>query len=104
MNSNADGNTTVYRTDFNGRSYYKITWPQKTQDGHWEYGYIKAQFKKGVEVEDKTRIKIKSAFMKWYKKSGETVPYWMILDFEENRPDVQPEQMDFEAISEDVPF
>lgn len=40
------------------------------------------KFKKGVELEDKTRIKIKQGFENFYVKGYETIFYMQINEFE----------------------
>lgn len=40
------------------------------------------KFKKGVELEDKTRIKIKQGFENFYIKGYETIFYMQINEFE----------------------
>ena len=59
-------NYTVYRNDYNGKPYYKIGIEQKQPDGQKLRGYISVRFKNGVEVSDKTRIKIKQGFENFY--------------------------------------
>lgn len=73
---------TVFRNDYNGYSYYKIGVSKKSQNGEWQNGYIRCQFKNGVNIENKTKIYIKKAWISFYLKDKETVPYIFISEFE----------------------
>lgn len=75
-------NYTVYRNDRNGKSYYKICVTQKAFDGQETKHYIPVTFRKGVELPDKTKIKIKQAVENVYKKGFDTISTYMILDFD----------------------
>ena len=66
-------NYTVYRNDRNGKSYYKICVTQKAFDGQESKHYIPVTFKKGIELPDKTKIKIKKAVENVYKKGFDTI-------------------------------
>lgn len=101
------GSATVFRRDYDGRALYSIGLSQKKTDGTWENGYMNAQFRKGVEVDDKTKIKVTRAWLKFYKKNGVTVPYIFVSDFElEEGSKLKPIEAPsgFEQIQEDVPF
>ena len=62
--------------------FYKIGVIQTLPDGQKLKGYKPVKFKKGVEVADKTRIKIKQAFENFYKKGYDYVLYLQINEFE----------------------
>lgn len=73
----------VFKNEYNGNSIYKLGLSKKNQDGTYTNGYILAQFKKGVELENKTNIYIKSAWLTFYlTKDKKTVPYVFINEFE----------------------
>ena len=55
---------------------------RKDAEGNYINGYITCRFKKDVELEDKTKIYIKSAFLTFYLKDKITVPYIFISEFE----------------------
>lgn len=68
-------NYKVYRQDRNGFTFYKISVQKKLADGQKQYDYIPVTFKKGVDIQDKTVIKIKQAFENIvYKK--EDIKHW----------------------------
>lgn len=67
----------------NDKEYYSIGLSRKDRNNQIIYGYFPCQFKKGVEVQNKTRIKIQNAFISFYLKDDKTMPYLMILDFVE---------------------
>ena len=67
----------------NDKDYYSIGLSRKDRNNQVYYGYFPCQFKKGVSVENKTRIKLKNAFISFYLKENETKSYLMICDFEE---------------------
>lgn len=107
MRSHFEGGTTVYRHDYNGKAFYSIVESQKDMDGKTEYGYINAKFRKGVELDDKTRIDIKDGWLTFYRKGKETVQQVFIKDFEVAKPvtpEVEPEQTYFESVDEELPF
>lgn len=65
----------------NKDGYYSIGLNRKDRNGEYFYGYFPCQFKKDVSIENKTRIKVKNAFMSFYLKDEKTMPYIMIVDF-----------------------
>ena len=65
----------------NDKGYYSIGLSKKDRNNQVYYGYFPCQFKKDVSVENKTRIKIKNAFMSFYIKDDKTMPYIMIIDY-----------------------
>lgn len=67
-----------------GKAYtlYSMMISSKDMDNNWVNGFINCRFKKGIEVNNKAKILIKSAFptvAKWGDRAEVT---WMILDFE----------------------
>jgi len=67
----------------NDKDYYSIGLCRKDRNGQYFNGYFPCQFKKGVTLESKTKIKLKNAFISFYLKDDKTMPYLMILDYEE---------------------
>lgn len=65
----------------NSQGYYSIGLSRKDRNGKYFNGYFPCQFKKDVVLENRTRIKIKNAFMSFYLKDEKTMPYIMIVDF-----------------------
>lgn len=89
----------------NDKEYYSIGLSRKDRNNQIIYGYFPCQFKKGVEVQNKTRIKIQNAFISFYLKDDKTMPYLMILDFveapkKENYARLKGEEID----GEELPF
>ena len=66
----------------NDKGFYSIGLSRKDRNNQTYYGYFSCQFKSGINVENKTRIKLKNAFISFYLKDDKTMPYLMILDFE----------------------
>lgn len=80
-------------TVFKNEKSYTLGLSKKDKDGKYENGYIKCQFKKDVQIENKTKITINEAWISFYKdKNGYTVPYIFINDFtaEEGQAPVTP--------------
>ena len=73
----------VFRKDYNGKPSYTLGLSRKNQDGEYINGYIKATFRKGVELNNQSRILIKNAWLDFYKDNeGKTIPLIFINDFE----------------------
>ena len=72
----------IFRKDYNGKASYSLGLSKKKQDGSYEKGYISANFKKGIELQNQTKIKIKSAWLDFYKKDKSTIPTIFINEFE----------------------
>ena len=66
----------------NDKDYYSIGLSRKDRNNQVYYGYMQCQLKKGLSVENNTRIKIKNAFISFYLKDEKTIPYLMVVDFE----------------------
>lgn len=82
MNLEAGKITMVFVKDFNGRKIYSIGLSKKNKNGSYENGFMSARFKKDVEIANKTRIKIKEAFLSFNVKDNKTFPYIFINDYE----------------------
>lgn len=78
----SDKRHTIYRKDFNERKSYSIGMAKKKQDGTFENGYMNVVFNKDVELENKTQIMIKKAWLDFYVKDKVTHPFIRISDFE----------------------
>lgn len=72
----------VFRKDYEGRAYYKVGISKKDQNGNYINGYLDVRFKKDVELEDRTNIYIKKAWIDFYLKDKKTIPYVFINEFE----------------------
>lgn len=74
----------VYRNDGQYGASYSLGLSNKRLDGGFDVGYIHVQFRKGVEVPNRTKIKVKNAFLTFYlsKNTKNATFYIMITDFE----------------------
>ncbi len=72
----------IYRKEYKDNVFYNMSLAKKEQDGKYTYGYMPCQFKKGVEIEDKTKIYIKKAYLTFYVKDKTTHPYIFISEYE----------------------
>lgn len=116
MKSSYTGPATVFRHEHNGKAFYSVAEVKENMDGKKEYGYKTVQFRRGVDVADRSKISIKSAWESFYKtKDDEVVFYIFINDFVlqegsakqpefKEEPKQQEVPTDFEQIDEDVPF
>lgn len=90
----------------NDKGYYSIGLSRKDRNGNYFYGYFPCQFKKDVSVENKTRIRVKNAFMSFYLKENITNAYIVITDFEiiEKRENYAQLKGDIEIDDDNLPF
>ena len=72
----------IFKNEYNGKSSYSLGLSKKDKDGKYIKGYITVNFKKGVELNNQTKIKIKSAWLDFYKKDKATIPTIFINEFE----------------------
>lgn len=77
----------------NEKGTYKIGMSKKDRNNQYFNGYMLCKFRKGVEIENKTKIRIKEAFITFFLNDKETVPYIMISSY-----DVIDKHEDFEMI------
>jgi len=82
MNIISDRKETIFKSERDGRVYYSIGLSKKKQDGSYENGYMNVHFKKDVELDNKARILIKEAWLDFYTKNKQTIPYIFINNFE----------------------
>lgn len=74
---------TVFKTENQYGVFYKVGLSKKDRNGNYINGYLNVRFKKGVNLENKTKICIKNGFIDFYlDKDNKTVPYLMVLEFE----------------------
>lgn len=73
----------IFRRDNEFGTFYQIGLSKKDRNNNYINGYMNVQFKKGVSLENQTKIVIKNAFIDFYlDKNNRTVPYIMITDYE----------------------
>lgn len=72
----------VFKSEDKGNVYYSLGVSKKDIQGNYVNGYVSCRFKKGIELENRTRIKIKSAWLDFYLKDKKTITYVFVNDFE----------------------
>lgn len=72
----------IFKREYQGNTFYSLGLSKKDANNNYTNGYMPCQFKRGVELEDKTKIYIKSAWLSFYLKDKETKPYIFINEFE----------------------
>ena len=72
----------IFRKDYNGKPIYSIGLSKKDKKGNYINGYMNCNFKQGTELENKTKIKIKDAWLSFYLKDKTTIPTIFINDYE----------------------
>lgn len=72
----------IFKNINNGKTFYSMGLSRKDANDEYINGYITCRFKKDVELEDKTKIMIKKAFLTFYLKDKITVPYIFISEFD----------------------
>lgn len=80
----------IFKSEYNDKPIYRIGLSKKDKNGNYIKGYMNVNFKKGVELDNMTKIKIKNAWLDFYKVDIKTVPIIFINDFEivgENKKD-----------------
>jgi len=64
MNINSDKEYMVFKND---KGKYTITIGKKNNDGSYDNAYIPIQFNKDVELDNRTKIILKNAWLSFYK-------------------------------------
>lgn len=72
----------IFRKDYDGKPSYSIGLSKRNKDGKFENGYIKAYFKSNTDLENKSKIKIKEAWLSFNVNEGKTYPYIFVNDYE----------------------
>lgn len=78
----SDREEMIFRKEYEDKVSYSIGLSKKREDGSYENGYIPVRFRKGIELKDKAKIKIKEAWLDFYKIDKKTIPYIFINNFE----------------------
>jgi len=98
MNISNDKNVMIFKKD----NKYTAGISKKNQDGSYDKAYFPIQFNQGVELENKTLIKIKNAWLSFYKWENETgkgtVFYIKCSDFDK----VEEEKDPFEVFGDSI--
>lgn len=72
----------VFVKEYEDKKLYSIGLSKKNKQGGYDNGYISARFKKDIILENKTRIKIKEAWLSFNTNENKTFPYVFINKFE----------------------
>lgn len=106
MKSKFEGKAKIFRKDFDGRPSYSTSISQKNMNDAWDSAFIRVQFNKGVEVEDRTEIEVNNGWLKFYKtRDGKDVFYVHINDFVVlNEPNAYADTDNFAQAELDIPF
>ena len=76
-------NYMVFRKERNGNVFHKILIKQKLLDGQYLDAYMLVKFKKGIDLPNKTKIKIRKGFENFYvDKYKNPVFYIQINEFD----------------------
>ena len=72
----------VFRHDRNDKTVYTVGLVKKNMDGEYERAYILTKFRNGVELDNRTLIKLKDAWLDFYKVDNKTNIALFVNDFE----------------------
>lgn len=98
MSLKITGKTKIFK---NEKGLYCTTISTKKEDGSYENMRISVNFRKGIELENKTDIEIKDGFLSfWKNKDNQFQLKLVILDFD-NLTSITNEN---ENIVDDLPF
>lgn len=102
MNIQTDKPKMIYKyTTEDGKEFYSLGLSKKKQDGTWEMGFINCRFKKDVNLDNKTKILIKNAWLDFTIKDKKTYPFIFINEFEivqDNKQENVQEVNEFSAM------
>lgn len=97
----------IFRNEKDGKVFYSVGMPTKKQDGTYENNYGNIKFRNDVSLENKTKIKIKEAWLGCYKNNL----YIFVNDFEkveeqpkEKKDDGWVSAKDIEIDEDELPF
>jgi len=96
----------IFKFEKDDKISYSIGISRKKQDDTYENAYMPVRFKKDVNLENKTKIKIKSAWLDFYKIDKRVMWYIFINEFEEVKEEqnVWDSAKDIEIDSSELPF
>lgn len=101
MSIRITGEATIFK---NEKGFYSTGISNKLMDGSYDNAYISVQFKKGTELENKTKINITNGFLTFYRNQNDNnkpVFKIMVLEFTKDG-DAKEESTNFS--SDDLPF
>ena len=71
--------TTIYKKEYEGKTYYRARISKKNQNNEYENGYIDIKLPKDTELEDKTKIDITKGFMSFYKTKDKKDVFYIVV-------------------------
>lgn len=86
----------IFKNEKDGKVSYSIGLSKKNEEGNYENGYFPVRFRRGVSLEDKTKIKIKQAWLDFFKLEKRTFAYIFINDFEIDNGEQNKEEKSFD--------
>lgn len=93
--------TMIFKNDIG----YSTSISRKKEDGTYENMFIPVNFKKGVEVENKTKINITNGFLSFYKtKEGLAKIKLVVMDFTTEDKQEEMYILNDAEITDDLPF
>lgn len=72
----------IFKQEKDGKRFYSIGLSRKDVNGNYINGYMPVVFKKDVELENKTKIKIKEAWLGFNVKDKKTYTHIFINNFD----------------------
>lgn len=72
----------IFKNEKDGKISYQIGLSRKKEDGTYENGYMLARFRKDIELDNQTKIRIKDAWLDFFKIEKRTLPFMFINDFD----------------------
>lgn len=72
----------IFRSERDGKISYAVGLSKKKDDGTYERGFMPVRFRKDTDIKDRTKIKIKEAWLDFYKIDKRTMPYIFINKFD----------------------
>lgn len=73
---------TIFRNEKDGKVFYSLRLSKKDKDGNYINGYVSCKFQKDVNLENKSKIILKDAWLDFYIKDRATNVYIFINKFE----------------------
>lgn len=113
MNIENERSVMIFKNVVGNKTFYNTGLSRKDLDGNWQNGTIQCKFRKDVEINNKTKIYIKKAWLDfWTKTENEkkiTMPFIFINEFDiaeegTNEKGIETEAEEIILNDEDLPF
>jgi len=92
----------IFRKDWDNGTSYSIGLSKKDKNGNFVNGYMPCSFKKGVELENKTKIYIKDAWLNFNVKDNKTYTNIFINEYETVEETIKNATDPFEEFAEET--